>query len=111
MLKRVLGESDDSSEIREEDERSPHSDGVTKCKVAPGVSETLDPDSNWQTCSSSSSPPREPPHSLREQLEDAAAETLIQNDGRQTNFNKTSDHSRQRKSQKQHKVSTSAFPF
>lgn len=107
MLKRVLGESDDSSEIREEDERSHHSDGITKSKGAPGVSEPLDPESTWQPRSSSSSPPREPPHSLRERLEDGAAETLLQNDGRQTNFRKTSDRSRQRKSQRQHKVSVS----
>ncbi|XP_037545686.1 centrosomal protein of 95 kDa [Nematolebias whitei] len=98
MLKRVLGESDDSSEIREEDEHSQHSDGITECKGAPAVPETLDPESTWQTHSSSSSPPREPPR-----LEDGAAETLIQNDGRQTNFRKTSDHSRQRKSQRQQK--------
>lgn len=107
MLKRVLGESDDSSEIREEDEHSHHSDGIAKSKGAPGVSETLDPESTWQTRSSSSSPPREPPHTLPERLEDGAAEMLLQNDGRQTNFRKTSDHSRERKSQRQHKVSVS----
>ncbi|XP_013879113.1 centrosomal protein of 95 kDa isoform X2 [Austrofundulus limnaeus] len=93
MLKRVLGESGDSSEIRDEDEHSHRSDGIGKCESAPGVSETLHPESTRQTGSSSPSPHRDPRHSFQERLEAAAAGA--------SNLNlKTSDRSRQRKHKK-----------
>lgn len=35
MLKRVLGESGESSEVREEDKQSHHSDSVMECRKTP----------------------------------------------------------------------------
>ncbi|XP_034543581.1 centrosomal protein of 95 kDa-like isoform X2 [Notolabrus celidotus] len=70
MLKRVLSESGESSEVREED----HGDSVT-------VSETPD----HQASSLPPSPPRVGP-SLQGQLEEAMAEALSLDDGRQTNL-------------------------
>ncbi|XP_015255680.1 PREDICTED: centrosomal protein of 95 kDa [Cyprinodon variegatus] len=80
MLKRVLGESDESSETREEDRQSGCSDGI--------MEGSPDPQSTEQTCSASPSPPRDP-SSLHGQLEEAIAEALSLDDGRQTNLQVT----------------------
>uniref|UniRef100_A0A1A7XSZ5 Centrosomal protein 95kDa n=1 Tax=Iconisemion striatum TaxID=60296 RepID=A0A1A7XSZ5_9TELE len=83
MLKRVLGESDDFSETREDDQQT--SDGIPASQGTPRQhAETIDPDSSQQAGSSSPSPP--PPSSFHKRLEDG--ETL-----RQTKF-RVSDHSR-----------------
>lgn len=105
MLKRVLGESDDSGEIRDEDKHSHHSDGVGKREDAPGVSEPLDSESTLQTRSSSHSPHREPRGSVQERLGAAAAEASSLNDGRRTDL-RTSDRLRRRK---HYRVSTLPF--
>lgn len=99
MLKRVLGESDASSEIGDEDNHSHRSDGVRKRESAPGVPEPLDPESARPTRSPSPSPPR---RSLQERLEAAAAEAWSLAGGRRTKL-QTSDRSRQ---SKPNKVST-----
>uniref|UniRef100_A0A1A8EM03 Centrosomal protein 95kDa n=2 Tax=Nothobranchius korthausae TaxID=1143690 RepID=A0A1A8EM03_9TELE len=81
MLKRVLGESDDFSETREEDQQT--SDVTTASQGTPRQhAET--PDSSQQTGSSSPSPPPDHRSSFHDRLEDG--ETL-----RQTG---ASDHSR-----------------
>ncbi|XP_054460221.1 centrosomal protein of 95 kDa-like isoform X3 [Anoplopoma fimbria] len=97
MLKRVLGESGESSEVREEDKQSHHSDSVMECGRTPRqhtVLGTVDGESTHRTRSLSPSPPRVR-RSLHGQLEDAMAEALSPDDGRQTNLAAT-DHSRPR---------------
>uniref|UniRef100_A0A1A8K853 Centrosomal protein 95kDa n=2 Tax=Nothobranchius kuhntae TaxID=321403 RepID=A0A1A8K853_NOTKU len=81
MLKRVLGESDDFSETREEDQQT--SDVTTASQGTPRQ-HTETPDSSQQTGSSSPSPPPDHRSSFHDRLEDG--ETL-----RQT---RVSDHSR-----------------
>lgn len=95
MLKRVLSESGESSEVREEDKQSHHSDSVMECRRAPKqhtVSGTSDAKSTHQTRSLSPSPPRVR-RSLPGQLEEAMAEALSLDDGRQSNL-KVSELSR-----------------
>ncbi|XP_054866288.1 centrosomal protein of 95 kDa isoform X2 [Amphiprion ocellaris] len=95
MLKRVLGESGESSEVREEDKQSHHSDSIMECRRTPRqqtVSATSDPESTHRTRSLSPSPPRVHP-SLQGQLQDAMAEALSLDDGKQTNLTVT-DHPR-----------------
>ncbi|XP_017290640.1 centrosomal protein of 95 kDa isoform X2 [Kryptolebias marmoratus] len=89
MLKRVLSESDDSSEIREEDQPSHGSGSVAACDGAPGVSEAPGPEAARRTRSSSPSPPGEPRLLAHGRLEEAAAEALELNDGRRTDLRKT----------------------
>ncbi|XP_076585078.1 centrosomal protein of 95 kDa-like isoform X2 [Chaetodon auriga] len=92
MLKRVLSEGGES---REEDKQSHHSDSIMECCRTPRqhtVSGTPSAESTHRTRSLSPSPPRVH-HSLQGQLEDAMAEALSLNDGRQTNLT-ASDHSR-----------------
>ncbi|XP_018520398.1 centrosomal protein of 95 kDa [Lates calcarifer] len=95
MLKRVLGESGESSEVREEDKQSHHSDSIMECRKTPRqhtVSGTPDAESKHRTRSLSPSPPRVR-RSLQGQLENAMAEALSLDDGRRTNLT-ASDHSR-----------------
>ncbi|XP_040891838.1 centrosomal protein of 95 kDa-like isoform X3 [Toxotes jaculatrix] len=93
MLKRVLGESGESSEVREEDKQSHHSDSVMECRKTPRQHTGIpDVESTHRTRSLSPSPPRVR-RSLKGQLENAMAEALSLNDGRQTNLT-ASDHSR-----------------
>ncbi|XP_071361359.1 centrosomal protein of 95 kDa-like [Trachinotus anak] len=97
MLKRVVGESGESSEVREEDKQSHHSDSVMECRKTPRqhtVSETLEAEPTHRTRSLSPSPPRV--RRSHGQLENAAAEALSLDDGRQTNLT-ASDHSRRGK--------------
>ncbi|XP_042341245.1 centrosomal protein of 95 kDa-like [Plectropomus leopardus] len=97
MLKRVLGESGESSDVREEDKQSHHSDSIMECRRTPRqhtVSGTSDAEPTHQTRSLSPSPPRVP-HSQQGQLEGAVAKALSLNDGRQTNL-AASSHSRRR---------------
>ncbi|XP_033985038.1 centrosomal protein of 95 kDa-like isoform X2 [Trematomus bernacchii] len=86
MLKRVLGDSGESSDVREEDKQSHHSDSVMECRRAPrqqtGAPGT---ESSPRTRSLSPSPPRVR-RSLQGQLEAAMAEALSLDDGRQTNL-------------------------
>ncbi|KAK5899328.1 hypothetical protein CesoFtcFv8_008819 [Champsocephalus esox] len=86
MLKRVLGDSGESSDGREEDKQSHHSDSVMECRRAPrqqtGAPGTESPP---RTRSLSPSPPRVS-RSLQGQLESAMAEALSLDDGRQTNL-------------------------
>ncbi|XP_068582699.1 centrosomal protein of 95 kDa-like isoform X3 [Cebidichthys violaceus] len=93
MLKRVLGESGESSEVREEDKQSHHSDSIMECGRTPRQ-HTGNPDgeSTHRTRSLSPSPPRVR-RSLHGQLEDAMAEASSLDDGRQTNL-AASDHSK-----------------
>ncbi|XP_035493093.2 centrosomal protein of 95 kDa-like isoform X1 [Scophthalmus maximus] len=88
MLKRVLGESGESSELREEDKQSHHSDSIMECRKTPRQhtdSGTTDVESTHRTRSLSPSPPRV--HCpLQGQLENAMAEALSLDDGRQTNL-------------------------
>uniref|UniRef100_A0AAQ5YD63 DUF5745 domain-containing protein n=1 Tax=Amphiprion ocellaris TaxID=80972 RepID=A0AAQ5YD63_AMPOC len=93
MLKRVLGESGESSEVREEDKQSHHSDSIMECRRTPRQqTATSDPESTHRTRSLSPSPPRVHP-SLQGQLQDAMAEALSLDDGKQTNLTVT-DHPR-----------------
>ncbi|XP_027139112.1 centrosomal protein of 95 kDa isoform X2 [Larimichthys crocea] len=95
MLKRVLSESGESSEVREEDKQSHYSDSIMECRRTPRqltVSGPPDAESTHRTRSLSPSPPRVP-CSQQEQLEDAMAEALSLDDGRQTNLT-VSNHSR-----------------
>ncbi|XP_051240026.1 centrosomal protein of 95 kDa isoform X2 [Dicentrarchus labrax] len=93
MLKRVLSESGDSSEVREEDKQSHHSDSIMECRrTLRQHTGTSDAEPTHRTRSLSPSPPRVRP-SLEGQLEDAMAEALSLDDGRQTNLT-ASDHSR-----------------
>ncbi|XP_022620703.1 centrosomal protein of 95 kDa isoform X1 [Seriola dumerili] len=96
MLKRVLGESGESCEAREEDKQSHHSDSIMECRKTPRqttVSGTPEAESMHRTRSLSPSPPRAR-RSLQGQLENAVAEALSLDDRRQTNLT-VSDHSRQ----------------
>ncbi|XP_035032902.1 centrosomal protein of 95 kDa isoform X1 [Hippoglossus stenolepis] len=104
MLKRVLEESGESSEVREEDKQSHHSDSIMECRKTPRqhmVSGTADVESTQCTRSLSPSPPRVR-RSLQGQLEDAMVEALSLDDGRQTNLS-APDHSRQREHRKHSK--------
>ncbi|XP_058496892.1 centrosomal protein of 95 kDa-like isoform X3 [Solea solea] len=94
MLKRVLGEPGESSEVRGEDKQSHHSDSVMECHKIPKqhTAGTLDVESTQRTRSLSPSPPRVR-CSQQEQLENAMAEALSLDDGRQTNL-ALSEHSR-----------------
>ncbi|XP_059196531.1 centrosomal protein of 95 kDa-like [Centropristis striata] len=95
MLKRVLCESGESSEVREEDKQSHHSDSIMECRRPPKQhTGTPDAESTQRTRSLSPSPPRVR-RSLQGQLEDAMAEALSLDDGRQTNIT-ASDSSRRR---------------
>ncbi|KAM4585139.1 centrosomal protein of 95 kDa-like isoform 2-T2 [Odontesthes bonariensis] len=88
MLKRVLGESGESSEIREEDKQSHHSDSVMECRRTPRqhmVSGTTETEPTQRTRSLSPSPTRVR-RSLHGPLEEAMAEALSLDDGRQTNL-------------------------
>ncbi|CAJ1053678.1 centrosomal protein of 95 kDa-like isoform X1 [Xyrichtys novacula] len=83
MLKRVLSESGESSEVKDGDKQSHHSDSPTECgREHTG---TPVPESAHQTHSLSPSPPRVC-HPLQGQLGDAMAEALSLGDGRQTNL-------------------------
>ena len=119
MLKRVLGESEESSEVREEDKQSHHSDSIMECRRTPRqhtgkhtlyintqsthslslstlkinvllVSGTPDADPTHRTRSLSPSPPRVR-HPLPGQSGDPVAAALSLDDGRQTNV-AVSDH-------------------
>uniref|UniRef100_A0A3Q3JJK6 DUF5745 domain-containing protein n=1 Tax=Monopterus albus TaxID=43700 RepID=A0A3Q3JJK6_MONAL len=93
MLKRVLGESEEPIEVREEDKRSHHSDSIMECRKTSGqhmVSGTADAEHTHRTRSLSPSPPRAR-RSLQGQVEDAVADTLNLDDGRQTDL-AASDH-------------------
>ncbi|XP_029359752.1 centrosomal protein of 95 kDa isoform X2 [Echeneis naucrates] len=95
MLKRVLGESGESSEVREEDKQSHHSDSIMECRKIPRqhpVSGSPEAESTHRTRSLSPSPPRVY-RSLQGQLENAMAEPLSLDDGRQMNLT-TTDHPR-----------------
>ncbi|XP_072240690.1 centrosomal protein of 95 kDa-like isoform X2 [Leuresthes tenuis] len=95
MLKQVLGESGESSEIREEDKQSHHSDSIMECRRAPRqhtVSGTPEAEPTQRTRSLSPSPTRVR-RSLNGPLEEAMAEALSLDDGRQTNLT-VSDPSR-----------------
>ncbi|KAL7404596.1 hypothetical protein ABVT39_016913 [Epinephelus coioides] len=86
MLKRVLGESGESSDVREEDKQSHHSDSIMECRRTSRqhtISGTPDVESPHRTRSLSPSPPRVR-HSMQGQLEGATALSL--DDGRQTNL-------------------------
>uniref|UniRef100_A0A8C3GCS5 Centrosomal protein 95 n=1 Tax=Cyclopterus lumpus TaxID=8103 RepID=A0A8C3GCS5_CYCLU len=86
MLKRVLGESGESSEVREEDKQSHHSDSIMECGRTPRQhAGTTEGEPTHRTRSLSPSPPRVR-RSLHGQLEDAMAEALSLDDGRQTNL-------------------------
>ncbi|XP_026215300.1 centrosomal protein of 95 kDa [Anabas testudineus] len=88
MLKRVLGESGESSEDREEDKLSHHSDSIRECHRIPRHTGTPDTESSHPTCSLSPSPPRAR-RSLQGQLEHAMAEALNLDDRKQTNLTAT----------------------
>ncbi|KAM7393961.1 hypothetical protein PAMP_020794 [Pampus punctatissimus] len=93
MLKRVMGESGESSDVREEDKQSHHSDSIMECRRTPRQhTGTPDPESTHRTRSLSPSPPRVR-RSLQGQLEDAMKEALSLDDGRQTNLT-ASNHTR-----------------
>ncbi|MEQ2186475.1 hypothetical protein GOODEAATRI_028843, partial [Goodea atripinnis] len=93
MLKRVLGESDESSEMREEDRQSHCSDSIMEGqRTLRQPTGTPNPESANQTLSTSPSPPQNQ-RSLHGQLEDAMAEALSLDDERQTNL-QVSDHSK-----------------
>ncbi|XP_069386453.1 centrosomal protein of 95 kDa isoform X1 [Paralichthys olivaceus] len=102
MLKRVLEESGESSEVREEDKQSHHSDSIMECRKTPRQHMgTPDVESTQSTRSLSPSPPRAR-RSLQGQLENAMVEALSLDDGRQTNLS-APDHSRQREHRKHSK--------
>ncbi|XP_047435157.1 centrosomal protein of 95 kDa-like [Mugil cephalus] len=101
MLKRVLNESGETSEVKEEDKQSHHSDSVMECRRTPRQhTGTSDPESTHRTRSLSPSPPRVR-RGLQEQLEEAMAEALSLDDGKQTNLT-TSSYSRQGESRHRH---------
>ncbi|XP_070683830.1 centrosomal protein of 95 kDa-like isoform X2 [Pempheris klunzingeri] len=86
MLQRVLGESEGSSDVREEDKQSHHSDSIMECRRSPNQhTGTPHAESIHQTHSSTPSPPRAR-RSLQGQLGDPMAEALSLDDGRQTNL-------------------------
>ncbi|XP_026158832.1 centrosomal protein of 95 kDa isoform X2 [Mastacembelus armatus] len=92
MLKRVLDETGESSEVREDDKQSHHSNSIMECHRLPNrqhtVSGTPDTESTHRTRSLSPSPPRVH-YSLEGPLEDTTAEASHLNDGRQTNLTAT----------------------
>ncbi|KAM8880077.1 centrosomal protein of 95 kDa-like [Spinachia spinachia] len=94
MLKRVLGEtSEESSEVRDDDKQSHHSDSIMECGRAPRQhAETADGEATQRARSLSPSPPRVR-RSLHGQLDDAMAEALSLDSGRQTNL-AAPDHSK-----------------
>ncbi|XP_042287428.1 centrosomal protein of 95 kDa-like [Thunnus maccoyii] len=93
MLKRVLDESGEPSEVREEDKQSHHSDSIMECRrTSRQHTGTPDPESAHRTRSLSPSPPRVR-RSLQVHLEDAMKEALSLDDGRQSNLT-ASDHTR-----------------
>uniref|UniRef100_A0A3Q0RC58 Centrosomal protein 95 n=1 Tax=Amphilophus citrinellus TaxID=61819 RepID=A0A3Q0RC58_AMPCI len=94
MLKRVLGETGESSEVREEDKQSHHSDSIMECRRTSRQHTAVDPESTHRTRSLSPSPPRVR-RSLQGQLEDAMAQALSLDDGRQSNLT-VSDRSKYR---------------
>ncbi|XP_061578297.1 centrosomal protein of 95 kDa-like isoform X2 [Cololabis saira] len=84
MLKRVLGESGESSGVREEDKQSHHSDSVMECRRTPRQhAGTADNESSQRTRSLSPSPPRVR-RSLHGQLGDVTAEASSLDDDGQT---------------------------
>ncbi|XP_029907304.1 LOW QUALITY PROTEIN: centrosomal protein of 95 kDa-like [Myripristis murdjan] len=86
MLKRALGESGESSEVREEDKQSHHSDSIMECRRTPRPQTgTPHPEATHRTRSLSPSPPRAC-RSLQGQLGGAVMEELSLDDGRQTNL-------------------------
>lgn len=97
MLKRVLDESGESGEVREEDKQSHHSDSVMECRRAARQHTVLgipEAESTHRTRSLSPSPPRVH-RSLQGRSEDAMAEAWSLDAGRQTNLT-TPDYSRRR---------------
>ncbi|XP_029950495.1 centrosomal protein of 95 kDa isoform X2 [Salarias fasciatus] len=82
MLKRVLSESGESSEVKEEDQHSHHSDSVMERRRQHTVS-GADPESSHCTRSLSPSPPRVHA-SPQQQSEDVGAEASGPDDRRQT---------------------------
>nr|XP_023008001.1 centrosomal protein of 95 kDa [Maylandia zebra] len=93
MLKRVLGETGESTEVREEDKQSHHSDSIMERRRT-SRQDTGAPDfeSTHRARSLSPSPPRVR-RSLQGQLEDVMAEALSLDDGRQSKLT-ASDRSR-----------------
>ncbi|KAM9314158.1 centrosomal protein of 95 kDa-like isoform 3-T3 [Pholidichthys leucotaenia] len=88
MLKRVLGESGESSEVREEDKESHHSDGVMEYHRTPRQhtdAGTCSIEPTHRTRSLSPSPPRVH-RSQQEQPKDFMADSLSIDDGRRTNL-------------------------
>ncbi|KAM9857596.1 centrosomal protein of 95 kDa-like [Aulostomus maculatus] len=88
MLKRVLDESGESSEVREEDKQSHHSDSIMECRRTPRqhtVSGMADPESTHRTRSLSPSPPRAR-RCQQEHSKDNVTEAVSLDDGRQTNL-------------------------
>ncbi|KAF3687471.1 Centrosomal protein of 95 kDa [Channa argus] len=93
MLKRVLGESEESSEVRQEDKQSHHSDSIMECRRTSGQHiGAPDAESTHQTFSLSPSPPRAS-CSPQGQPQDAMAESLTLDEWKQTNLT-ISDQSR-----------------
>ncbi|KAM4603668.1 centrosomal protein of 95 kDa-like [Polymixia lowei] len=86
MLKRALDESGESSEVREEDKQSHHSDSIMECRRTPRPhTGTPHPKAQHRTRSLSPSPPRAR-RSLQGQLEGATTEALSPEERRQTNL-------------------------
>ncbi|KAF7655099.1 hypothetical protein LDENG_00060750 [Lucifuga dentata] len=86
MLKRVVGESGESSDIREEDKQSHHSDSIMECRRTPRQQTGLaDTEPTQQTRSLSPSPPQAR-RSLQGHLDATMTEALSLDDGRQTNL-------------------------
>ncbi|XP_037328671.2 centrosomal protein of 95 kDa-like isoform X3 [Pungitius pungitius] len=86
MLKRVLRETGESGEVREEDKQSHHSDSIMECGRTPRQhTETADGEATHRTRSLSPSPPRAR-RSLHGQLDDAVGEASSLDSGRQTNL-------------------------
>ncbi|XP_029016044.1 centrosomal protein of 95 kDa isoform X2 [Betta splendens] len=85
MLKRVLGEAREPSEVGEEEEQSHSIDSIMETHRIPRQHiKTPDTESSHQMRSLSPSPPRAR-CSLQGQLEDAVAENLTLDDGKQAN--------------------------
>ncbi|XP_029997665.1 centrosomal protein of 95 kDa isoform X2 [Sphaeramia orbicularis] len=86
MLKRVLGETGESSEVREEDKRSHHSDSVMECRRN-SRQHTGDPapESTHRTRSLSPSPPRVR-CCLQGEVKDTILDSMNLDDRRQTNL-------------------------
>ncbi|KAM9769749.1 centrosomal protein of 95 kDa-like isoform 1-T1 [Menidia menidia] len=113
MLKQVLGESGDSREVRQEDKQSLLSDSIKEGGSTPRQhTGTPDREPTQRTRSPLESPYRVR-RSLNGSLEDAVAEALSLNDGRQTNVT-VSGHSwgreqRHRLSHTKHSKENNAF--